>query len=137
MQAKLDILIAFCPLVVVCCCESSWGKWVKMEPGLQISCIGSEVCEIPNLIILETYISKTRSKKGLKLLTLELHYSKGRMGFGYAVTEKFGTYSQRGLWMTRRSSPLSIFRKGFLFEAMVLNENIRFVLNIFCYESWK
>ena len=97
MQAKLDILIAFCPLVVVCCCESSWGKWVKMEPGLQILCTGSEVCEIPNLIILETYISKTRSKKGLKLLTLELHYSKGRMGFGYAVTEKFGTYSQRGL----------------------------------------
>ena len=39
--------------------------------------------------------------------------------------------------MTRRSSPLSVFRKGFLFEAMVLNENIRFVLNIFCYESWK
>ena len=93
----MDILIAFCPLVVVCCCESSWGKWVKMEPGLQILCIGSEVCEIPNLIILETYISKTRSKKGLKLLTLELHYSKGRMSFGYAVTEKFGTYSQRGL----------------------------------------
>ena len=60
-------------------------------------CIGSEVCEIPNLIILETYISKTRSKKGLKRLTLELHYSKVRMGFGYAVTEKFGTYSQRGL----------------------------------------
>ena len=48
--------------MVVCCCESSWGKWVKMEPGLQILCIGFEVCEIPNLIILETYFQNSEQK---------------------------------------------------------------------------
>ena len=61
MQAKLDIFIAFRPLVVVCCCESSWGKWVKMEPGLQILCIVSEVCEISNLIIANEPFERRRS----------------------------------------------------------------------------